>query len=339
MKKFLLIQTAFPGDAILTLPAIQVLKKNNPDAQIDVVCIPQTEEIFRHSISVSETIIFDKKKAHRKFSSLKKFASELRGNNYDAVYSFHRSARTAMLVYFIGAKESYGFETSTLNFLYKNEIRYDYKKHEVERNLALVSEEKFEKLPLPQIESSNEVKERIQNFLAEKKLRNFLAIAPGSVWETKKYPAEKFQEVVKWCSEKNISVCLIGSKNEFELCTKILGETTNVLNSAGLFSIVETVELLRHASVLITNDSAPTHMAMAANIPVLTIYCSTVPEFGFYPYNEKSSFVSLQGISCKPCGVHGYDYCPLGHFKCGNDLPSNKVIYELEKLLNDTGRN
>ena len=51
--------------------------------------------------------------------------------------------------------------------------------------------------------------------------------------------------------------------------------------------------------------------------PVLTIYCSTVPEFGFYPYNKKSSYISFNDLNCKPCGIHGYEKCPIKSFDCG----------------------
>ncbi len=45
-ERILFIQTAFLGDAILALPSIQKLKEINPDCTIDVLCIPETEEIF-----------------------------------------------------------------------------------------------------------------------------------------------------------------------------------------------------------------------------------------------------------------------------------------------------
>lgn len=338
MEKILVVQTAFPGDAILTLPAIQHLKEKNPDSEIDVVANPQTEEIFHHSKSVNRVYVLDKKKSYKKFSALKKFAIQLQQGNYSKIFSFHRSLRSSLLTYFTRVRDTVGFETSSFSFLYDTRRGYDTKIHEALRNIRLVDTDFNGMIPPPQIYSTDAMKDEIQNYLNENKLTNFIALAPGSVWETKKYPREKFLEIIEWCSQKNIQVCLIGSGAEVELCSQLSANGANVFNAAGKFSIVGSVELLRHAAVLVTNDSAPTHMGMAANIPVITIYCSTVPEFGFYPYNQKSSFVSLQGIFCKPCGIHGHDFCPLGSFKCGNDLSSRLVINDIEKILNDTGR-
>ena len=92
---------------------------------------------------------------------------------------------------------------------------------------------------------------------------------------------------------------------------------------------------MRRSKLLITNDSAPTHMAMAADIPALTIFCSTSKDFGFYPYDTGSSFLSYDDLSCKPCGIHGYDKCPIGTFECGYSLKPGLVIRKLEEMLND----
>ena len=76
------------------------------------------------------------------------------------------------------------------------------------------------------------------------------------------------------------------------------------------------IALLKHSKILISNDSAPTHLGVCADIPVLTLYCSTVPDFGFYPYNNRSRWLSYADLTCKPCGIHGYEACPLKHFQC-----------------------
>ena len=105
--------------------------------------------------------------------------------------------------------------------------------------------------------------------------------------------------------------------------------------TAGEFSFIETIELLKSSSLLICNDSAPTHLGVCADIPVLTIYCSTVPQFGFYPYNMKSDYISYDNLSCKPCGIHGYSSCPLGTFDCAKLLVPDLVIEKAEKILSN----
>ncbi|MDP2366016.1 MAG: lipopolysaccharide heptosyltransferase II, partial [Ignavibacteria bacterium] len=74
---------------------------------------------------------------------------------------------------------------------------------------------------------------------------------------------------------------------------------------------------------------------MCAAIKVLTIYCSTVPGFGFYPYSKKSSSVSFDDLKCKPCGIHGYQNCPVKTFDCGTKLLPDFIINKAEEMLRD----
>ena len=101
--------------------------------------------------------------------------------------------------------------------------------------------------------------------------------------------------------------------------------------------MIESIELLKRVEILISNDSAPTHLGVCADIPVLTIYCSTVPEFGFYPYNKKSSYISYDDLECKPCGIHGLKECPIKTFNCGNLIEPLQVFMKIKEMLN--GRN
>jgi heptosyltransferase-2 len=65
------------------------------------------------------------------------------------------------------------------------------------------------------------------------------------------------------------------------------------------------------------------------------LYCSTVPDFGFYPYNKNSYFLTYSDLSCKPCGIHGFPKCPLGTFDCGYKLNPALVISKIEEMIND----
>ena len=103
---------------------------------------------------------------------------------------------------------------------------------------------------------------------------------------------------------------------------------------AGKLNTIESISLIKACSLLICNDSAPTHMGMAAGTPTLTIYCSTVRDFGFYPYNENSDYISFDDLKCKPCGIHGHNKCPENTFDCGLKLLPDLVIEKINRLLN-----
>jgi heptosyltransferase-2 len=335
----LFIQTAFPGDAILTLPAIKKLKDFFPDSTIDVLCIPATEKIFAASPFVDHSIVIDKKDKQKSLVNTYKFIKQLKQNSYTRIYSAHRSLRTSLIVLLLEVRETYGYDNSALFHVYKNLIPYDSSKHEVQRNLDLVGFEYDDQSwkIIPQIVSDEQLVEKINSFIKQHDLKNeFIAIAPGSVWNTKKYPSDYFGIIIKHFIDRKIKVVLIGGENDKVITDDIASRySESVVNAAGNFSILESIELLKNAKLLLSNDSAPTHMGMCADIKVLTIYCSTVPEFGFYPYNKKSSSISFNDLKCKPCGIHGHEICPIKTFDCAMKLLPDKIILKAEEMLSD----
>ncbi len=337
-KKIVVVQTAFIGDAVLTLPMLEVLAQNNPDALIDVVTIPKTSEIFQASPFVNEVLIYDKRNSHKGFKALFSFSRMLGSKGYSYIVAPHRSLRTSLLVLFSGIKESVGFSNASFPLVYKHLINYPYELHEVARNISLVSLNNIEKYSsyFPMVRYSDDIIQKVDSLLLSiSKNKKVVAIAPGSVWETKRYPSKHFVEITRALIRKNYLILLIGSEQEHKLNEDICSEVgDNCVNIAGKNSLLETIYLLSKCNLLITNDSAPTHFGMAAGIPVLTIYCSTVPDFGFAPYNQKSGTISLNDLHCKPCGIHGYEFCPLLHFDCGQKLVPELVLEKVESLLN-----
>ena len=336
--KTLVIQTAFPGDAILTLPMIQELKKRDESTLLDVLCIPSTKEIFDSSPAVNSTIVIDKRGDQKNIISFIKSIKKIRVSGYNKVYSPHRSFRTAIIVWLLGAGDSVGFSNSSLPFVFKEVINYDPFLHEVERNLSLIGSETGNdgwKI-LPEITVNESSKEKVKKFLSQNELSDFISIAPGSVWETKKYPLDYYRQVIEYFIAEGYKILLVGGLEDKNICASMLwGE--NVVNASGLFSFAETVELLRTSQLLICNDSAPTHLGVSADIPVLTLYCSTVADFGFYPYNSKSTYLSYGELDCKPCGIHGLNECPIGTFECGRLLKPEVVIKTAKSLIEKNG--
>lgn len=338
MEKILVIQTAFIGDSILTLPMIEKLKEKFPDCEIDVLCIPSTQEIFEASPYVTEVLVLDKKNEHKSIFRLLKFANDIKKRTYTKIYSPHRSLRTAIIVMQSGVRDTFGFSNAALFHVYKNVVEYKNEFHEVQRNLSLIGNNYTSNdwKIIPKLTIDDKVRHNVHQFLSSNQLNNnLIAIAPGTIWETKKYPEKYFQEIIEHLINRSYNILIIGGKSDKELCERFSSGFKNVISTAGIFSIIETIELLKNVKMLVTNDSAPTHMGMCADIPVLTIYCSTIPGFGFYPYNNKSSYITFNNLSCKPCGIHGYMKCPIKSFDCAYNMSPNEIISKIEGVLSD----
>ena len=225
VEKILVIQTAFIGDAILTLPMIQALQKMFPGCEIHVICIPSTEEVFYAAPGIQKIKILNKKDKHKSLFSLKSFAKDLKKENYSRIYSPHRSVRTALLVMFTGIRNTYGFTNSNFKHVYKNLIVYNPQHHEVQRNLDLIGYKYSgnDWKILPQLNISLSDKNKVDEFISIFGIKNdFICVAPGSIWNTKIYPIEYFKEIIKYIIKKfSYYVILVGGKKDETLCREI----------------------------------------------------------------------------------------------------------------------
>ena len=156
-------------------------------------------------------------------------------------------------------------------------------------------------------------------------------LAPGSVWNTKRWTVDGYTQLAKDFIGKGYQVLLIGTKQEQEICQHIAQKVKGVENKAGQTSLSELYKLLRNAQILFCNDSGAMHLAAAANTPTVSVFGPTVLAQGFMPWNEHSIVVQ-QSLTCRPCGRHGSEKCPIGTHECMKTIGAEKVLHSYEVL-------
>jgi heptosyltransferase II len=335
MSAFLIIQTAFAGDLILSLPLTQELRRLYPDSRIDLLCIPGTSPLLRNHPAIDEAIPYDK---HGGSERLLSVARNLRSRRYDTVFSPHRSLRSALLAFATGARMRVAFDRAAGALLYSHRVRYDPDAHEVVRNLSLLG-------PLigdivtprgprlyPDEADFKEAHAILARFGEE---RPAACIAPGSVWATKRYPEEGFAAVARSLAA-DCNVILLGGKDDRALCGRIAAALPDdrAVNTSGEVSFLVSAALISIASVLISNDSAPVHIASAMGTPVVEIFGATVPGFGFTPFGVPHRIAELDALSCRPCAIHGGNACPIRTFACMRQLAPEGIVDAARELMN-----
>jgi heptosyltransferase-2 len=336
-KRILIIQTAFIGDVVLTLPLLQVLRRNFPEAKIDFMLIPKTAELLKNHPDVDEVIIFDKKGKDSGVIGLMRMARIISDKKYDVAFIPHRSFRSALLPLLAGVKVRVGFDKSAFRFLYTHIVKYEMI-HEIERNLSLLKpfgiNHNFKELP--NIFPSEEDKLYVDEILSAVNSK-IIGIAPGSVWATKRWLKERYAQLSNLLANDGYAIALIGGVEDFELCEEIkkMSDSDRVFNFCGRLSLLQSAELIRRCLLLVTNDSAPMHIAVGMRTPVVAIFGSTIPEFGFYPYGDKDKIIQVENLYCKPCGIHGRRSCPEGHFKCMRLIEVEMVYREVKNLIQE----
>jgi len=333
-RKILVLQTAFLGDVVLTLPLVQLLHRRFPNADIDFVATPKGAEVLRHHPAIHSIIEYDKRGSERGLRGIFSLASKLKQVRYEVALVPHRSLRSALIVALSRIPLRVGFDTSMGSIFFTKRITYKKASHEIERNLTLLKVFGIDhrEKEYPSLYPSQQDASAVDTFLAENGVHandTIVAIAPGSVWNTKRWLPERFGEVVRKLRSAGLKVILVGGKEDATLCADIAGssEKKEVIVAAGSFTILQSAELLRRCAAIVTNDTAPMHLAVAMRTPVVALFGPTVPAFGFAPYGERDVVLQTEGLPCRPCSIHGGDRCPIGTFDCMKRIDA-KLVFE-----------
>ncbi|PKN78245.1 MAG: lipopolysaccharide heptosyltransferase II [Candidatus Cloacimonetes bacterium HGW-Cloacimonetes-1] len=334
IRKILFIQTAFIGDVILSTPLPKALKLIFPEAEIDVVLIPQTEIIYRNNPNIRNIYTYNKRQKSHRWLSFWKLIRTLRRNHYDLAVSVHVSYTTSFMMLLSGSKERLGYPRQKFTTI---SVPFEKGYPIVMRSLKLVTaftNDTFDHQTELFIDPAEF--EQVEEFIQAHQLTDqpLIAVAPSSVWETKKWPWEHFAELISLIDQAGYRCILIGSREDYALCEQIIKRSnTSALNCAGMFSLMGSAALIQKCKVLLSNDSSPLHLANAVRTPVLAFFGPTVKRFGFYPYQTADKVLEIE-LPCRPCGKHGSNRCPLGHFRCMKDISPVMAFEALKRVLN-----
>jgi len=318
-NNILVIQTAFTGDVILGTSVLETLHDTLPEANISYLVRKGNEGLLSSHPFLKETLVWDK--SNGKIKNLWKMARIIRSHRYDLVINLQRFATSGLMAAYSGTKEIRGFDKNPMSFLFHKKFPHSLEdgRHEIERNFGLI-QDITTRLVKPRLYPTPAHREKV------KRNKPYICLAPASVWHTKQWPAEHWAQLIRILSDE-IDIVLTGGKGDAELCRQIISSSgKEIENAAGKYNLLESAALIEHAEVTVSNDSAPVHLASALNAPVIEIYCSTVPKFGFYPLSDRMQIAETEEeLICRPCGVHGKRACPLGHFRCATEIHPEKI--------------
>lgn len=321
-NRILIIQTAFIGDAILATALVEKLKQYYPSIIIDVLVRKGNEIIFNTNPHVNNTLVWDKSKG--KYRTLFKLIIKVRKLKYDIVINLQRFLSTGLITTVSNAPIKSGFKKNPLSYFLQYKAPHKMSgEHEVVRNQQLIAFITDKQASKPKIYVTPEVENEIKKYQNKK----YICIAPSSVWFTKQLPYTKWIEFIKLIKQ-DLNIYLLGSKSDAAICQIIENETEGKATSlCGKLSLIESAALMKTSHMNFVNDSAPLHLCSAVDAPVVAIFCSTTPKFGFGPLSKNSTIIETsQILSCRPCGLHGKRLCPQKHFNCANTITATQLL-------------
>jgi heptosyltransferase-2 len=329
----LVLQTSFLGDTVLTTPLIACLARSSA---VDVVTTPASANVLQNHPAIRDVLVYDKRRGDSGVAGFLRTAARLRARRYGAAYLAQGSVRSGALALAARIPERVGFSSSAGRGFYTRRVPFIENAHHAARLLSLATSidepEGGTSAIRPRLYPGDRERVAVDSLLAHAGLSGepLIALAPGSVWATKRWP--EYPRLAALMDDGRPIV--IGSDDDRLLAAEIVAASHGrAIDATGQLSLLASAELIGRCRVLVTNDSAPLHLASAMNTPTVAIFGPTVPEFGFGPLAERHRVVGHAALACRPCDRHGPRACPLRHWRCMREITPESIAATVRELL------
>ena len=329
--RILIAQTSFLGDVVLSTPVCAAVRRLYPDAHIAMLVRRDTAGVLDGHPHIDTVLIDDKRGGDRGLGSWQ-VVQRLRRQRFDLVLALHKSFRTAWMLAAAGIPRRIGFRQSAGWFLYHRRVRRDPTRHDVERNLQILAGLDVDPDTMrsrPFVACQPEAVARLHAALEARGVAagtRLIGIAPGSAWATKRWTVEGYAALVDVLRQRHDATpLLLGAPADAEYAAAIVAAaSTTAVNLVGQTDLATLIAAIDQCDVLVTNDSAPMHIAVARDTPVVAIFGPTTPAQGYGPYTDRAVVIE-RPLACRPCGRHGAAVCPIGTHACMREIPVDEV--------------
>ena len=319
--RVLIVGPSWLGDAVMMGALIQRLKAARPERQIAVLTPAHLEDLVARLPGVEETVLNPFAHGALELGERARFGRALKGR-FDEAYVLPQSWKSALVPWFARIPRRVGFVGEARWGLLTDARRLDEAAlpRLVDR-FALLAEPRGAprptETPAPRLAVDPAEMASAMARLGLAASRPAVALCVGAEYgPAKRWPAAHFAALARRLAQAGFDAWAIGGPGDAPIGAEAAALARGALvDLTGRTSLVEAVSLLAAAAVVVCNDSGLMHVAAALGRPIVALYGSTSPDFT-PPLTPDATILRL-GLDCSPCFERT---CPLGHFKCLNEL-------------------
>ncbi|MFH0777272.1 MAG: lipopolysaccharide heptosyltransferase II [Candidatus Eisenbacteria bacterium] len=340
-RKILLVRLSSLGDVALGTSMPLIVKRLFPAASVSFLTKRPYAELLGHNPALSSVIALDDR--HVSMAGFTRLAFELRRERFDTVIDLQGNPRSLALRAVLSPETWLGSRRDGLSrhgMVWWRGLGVKPPRHAVQRyfhaleRLAGPVEAMRPKIFL----SSEEVEwagSKVRRVFegAGDASRRTVGFCPGARWKTKIWSPEKAGLLAKQLAEGGLNVLVLWGPPD-EAVTGELRRLCSGTDGIRFLSgtLRELASVMRLCECVVSNDSGLMHVAHSVGTPVVALFGSTVPEFGFYPPDSASVVIS-KTFSCKPCDVHGKHGCRRKDFRCLESIEVSEVLEAVQGVL------
>lgn len=338
MTRILIVAPNWIGDTLLAQPLFARLQQRLPGVMLDALAPAWTAPVLERMPEISRVIETDFAHGPLRLRDRWRLGRSLRSEHYDQAVVLPNTFKSALIPFFADIPLRVGFVGESryglLNIVHKlDETRLPL----MADRYAQLAEKPGDPVP-PRAAVPRLAVDQANVLITLARLgldRNkpVAVFCPGAEYgPAKRWPARHFAELARRLASRQVTVWLIGSDKDREVAEDIsrLSEGA-ALNLCGRTDLASAIDLMSLADWVVSNDSGLMHVAAAMGRPLVALYGSSsaehTPPLSRPP--ELARIVKLDGLDCSPCFQRA---CPLGHFRCMNELTPKRVLFEFDGL-------
>jgi heptosyltransferase-2 len=335
--KILVRATNWIGDAVMSLPALRVLRSRYPDAHITVLARPWVAALYEGERSIDRIVPLDGAPGLRDWRLKWKAISALRREDFDLAVLFPNSFESAAVAFLSGAKRRIGYARDARSFLLTDAVPVPVKgeipRHERFHYLEMLRRAGIIDALLDvteiRLDCAAAARTRGESLFAARGIRlPVVGVSPGAAYGgAKRWLPERFAEAASQLAERiGGSVAVFGSAGEKTMCGDV-AEASRGANFAGATSLREFIDMTAACNLFLTNDSGAMHIAAALGVPSVTVFGPT-DESATGPSGAHARLLR-EPVECAPCKLRE---CPIDH-RCMTRVTARRVVEEAVKLV------
>lgn len=326
------------GDVILATPAIESLRNEFPYARLRVVVGAWSKEVLENNPSIDEIICYDPpwldrsltKRLSGKREENRETMRRLLGIKHDLIVDLRRNDFNHIAFSSsLASDHLLAYKTkSEFDHLITHGVSVSNKEHVIDQQIKLLKTLGLKSGKMPKLYPQDEDEAWAAKELPSRKPK--VAIFTGAGVPLKKWPEDKFMKLGRRLSDVGFELIMVGGEQESKF-GRIMTDQFKAINLCGKTSLLQLASVLKRVHILVSNDSAPVHVASAVATPVVVV---TKP-------NAKVEFAPAGDgnvtISRKRC-TWGFN-CPGFVFNPKSSVPkkcrciNSVLVEEVEKAL------
>ncbi|MBI5115704.1 glycosyltransferase family 9 protein [Candidatus Poribacteria bacterium] len=336
------------GSIVLTTPALERLKAKHPGCRITFLTFESNRQVCEMIPTIDEILTI------RTNADILSFARDtlhalfaVRREKFDFAADFEFfTCFSALMTFLSGAKVKAGFHAweAYRGDLHDIRVPFNYYWHVTDNFVNLATGESNAAAPraLPRLLVPEQARSWAGQLMRENRIAQgdiFIVVNPnaGELALERRWPKEKFARLIRILEEQHdAKIILIGGAGEEDYTAGILREagTRNAKSYAGKLTVQQLAGALSFATVIITNDSGPLHLACGVGRPVVAFFGPETPVL--YGPVGSGHRIFFKNLSCSPCiNVHNAKTarCRHGHSDCLTRITVEEVLEAIQPFL------